>query len=73
MRAPRKNIKPEPKKQDKKKSGAGMKVINENPKKYPDYKLDHGFKYVEVEFTDKEGKITRDIVALHFEQIKLHK
>jgi len=67
MRVPKKDkkIKVKPVKE----KAVRMKVINENPKKVPGTSLDPGFKYVEVEFTEKKGKITKDIVALHAIQI----
>jgi hypothetical protein len=52
---------------------AKMIVTNEKPKKVPSAPLSPGFRYVEVEITNRMGEKTKDVVMLHEQQIKQHK
>lgn len=52
---------------------AKMVVTNLNPKKIPADPLSGGFKYVEVEITDRKGVKTKSVVSLHSLQIEGHR
>jgi len=58
---------------DKFTHAAKMIVTDHHPKKVPDGVLSPGFKWVEVEITDRAGKKVKEVVCLLPKQIEKHK